>query len=349
MINDKIRFIIPIGIILVSILFYLFQESGLLTFHDNFTLSKYLFGNIYQGVSGSDVSFGDKVYYLQEGTTDALTIALIAGGILMVWQSFRNERMYLAIVALLALSFLIYFLPEGFFLRSRFLIPFGSLVIAGAANAIIVLCENRFKRIAKFHGKISYVRLFSIIIVLLIFIPLLYDSTNPFKDKLDEYAKRNQVFATFGTSEYDAGKWLRENMPRNTMILSDPYTIILMKELSDLKSPYRTVWIEPNEYPIESLRVMSDIRAKFFLDENNDERKAFLNRLMIDNNASSAIIIINFRTVKFSDSDQFFIVSYSGMRDVQIPIAESLINQFPAKLVYTDQKTIYMYAYNLSS
>src|SRR5207249_1127860 len=134
------------------------------TFHVNFTLSKYLFGNIYQGVSGSDVSFGDKVYYLQEGTTDALTIALIAGGILMVWQSFRNEKMYLAIVALLALSFLIYFLPEGFFLRSRFLIPFGALVIAGGANAIIVLCENRFKRIAKFHGKISFVRLFSIII-----------------------------------------------------------------------------------------------------------------------------------------------------------------------------------------
>src|SRR5437867_2461539 len=111
MINDKIRFIIPIGIILVSILFYLFQVSGLLTFHDNFTLSKYLFGTIYQGVLGSDVSFADKVDYIKKGTTDALTIALIAGGILMAWQSFRHERVYLAIVALLALSFLIYFFP----------------------------------------------------------------------------------------------------------------------------------------------------------------------------------------------------------------------------------------------
>ena len=63
MINNKIRSIIPIGIILSAILFYLVQANGLVIFHDNFTLSKYLYGNVYQGVPNQDVSFDDKIYY----------------------------------------------------------------------------------------------------------------------------------------------------------------------------------------------------------------------------------------------------------------------------------------------
>ena len=349
MINNKIRSIIPIAIILSAILFYLVQANGLVTFHDNFTLSKYLYGNVYQGVPNQDVSFDDKIYYFNRGMTDSLSIALIVGGIFMTFQYFRGERIYIIIVTLLALSFLIYFFPEGLFLRSRFLIPLAALVIAGAANGIIAFCENRFKRIPIFHGNTRYVKLTSLIVVLIIFIPLLYDSTTPFRNMLDDTAKRNQVFATFGTSEYDASKWLRENMPANTVVLSDPYTINLMGSLSDLKSPYKRIWIEPKEYPIESLQIMSDIRTKFFLADNNEEKRGFLNRIMVDNNATSAIIIINSRTAKWADSDQFFIVSYTGVRPVQESVVESLINQFPAKLVYTDEKTIYMYKYDLAN
>jgi len=348
MTNTKIKTIIPIGIILCSILFYLFQTFGLLIFHDNFILSKYLYGDTYKDVPVSDVSFDDKIFYFKRGMTDSLNIALIAGGIFMVWQSFRGERIYLLIVTLLAISFLIYFIPEGMFLRSRFLIPLTSLVIAGGANGIFALCENRFKRIFNLDKKIGYVKLLSAIVVLIIFIPLLYESTTLFRTMVDDTAKKNQVFATFGTSEYDAARWLRENMPRNTVVLSDPYTINLMASLSDFKSPYKRIWIEPKEYPAESLQIMSDIRTKFFLDDNNEEREGFLNEIMTDNDAQSVIIIINSRTATWIGSDKFFIVPYSGIRTVQVPVVESLINLFPAKLVYTDEKTIYVYKYDLS-
>jgi len=330
-------------------LLYVLQVGGLLTFHDNFVISKYLFGNLYEGVPVADVSFDDKVDYIKKGTTDGLVIALIVGGILMVWRSFHDETIYLAIVALLALSFLIYFLPEGLFVRSRFLIPFASLVIAGGANAIIVLCENQFKRIFNLHENINYVRLFGIVVVLIIFIPLLYDSTNPFRNKLDDTAKGNQVFAMFSTSEYEAGKWLRQNVPYNTLVVSDPFSINLMTELSDLKPPYKRIWIEPREYPVESLRIMSDIRTKFFLGDNNEDRRAFLNKIMIDNNVTSVIIIVNSRTIKWTNSDELIYVTYSGLPDMQVSVIQKLINQFPAKLIYTDQKTTFMYKYDLSS
>ena len=68
---------------------------------------------------------------------------------------------------------------------------------------------------------------------------------------------------------------------------------------------------------------------------------------MADNNVGSAIIIINSRTVKWMDSDKFFVVTESGIRDVELLVAEKLIKQFPAKLIYTDKKTIYVYKYDV--
>jgi len=345
-IHRRIRWIIPTAIILASILFYVVQATGLLEFSDHFMLSKHLFGSIYQGVTLADNSFDDKVDYINKGATQAVLASFLLGGSMMYLYSFRGQRIYMPVVTLCAISFLIYYLPEGWFIRSRFLVVLVSLVIAGGSTIIIKLCENAFYKLARFHGNIAFVKFMSAVIVLIIFVPILYGSTIPFRNTIDSVVAQKQIFSSFDPYEYDGGKWLRQNMPHDTLVVSDPYTINLMTELSDLKPPYERKWVEQNEYSQKSLQTMSDIRSKFFLDNNNYDRKIFLNKMLTDNNATSVVIIINNRTEKWLSTDKLILVSYAGLRDVKQSDIDSLINQFPIKLVYTGGNKVYIFKYN---
>lgn len=296
-----------------------------------------------------DVSFSDKLSYIDQGTTKIVAASFLIGASLMFFYSFRGEKTYIIIVALCSISFLIYFMPEGFFIRSRHLITLVSFVIAGGASVIIILCEKQFSRIFKSHGKIDYTHYLSIIVVLLIFIPVLYESTIFFRDQLEEYSQKHHAFAAFDVSEYQTGIWLRQSIPHNAIVVSDPYTINLLTEISGLKPPYERKWVEQNEYPEKTLRLMSGIKSNFFQNPNSDERKLVLNNIMNSNNATSAVIIINDRTMKWLSSDQLIYRTYYELNDVKSSTVKSLIGDFPAKVIYTNSEKNYIFEYDLSN
>jgi hypothetical protein len=344
--NGKHNIIIPITIILGSVFLYILQTNGLVEFTDNFFISKNLFGSLYEGTSFADVSFTDKVHYLEKGSTSLILVSFLIGGALMFWHAFKGNKIYLVLLALCALSFLIYFIPEGLFIRSRFLIPLISLVLGGGASVLIKLCENQLNKIPKLNGKINSIKLLSSIIILLAFVPILYDSTTTFRTVIDDLEKKHQAFATFMPYEYEAGKWLRENLPRNTLVISDPFSINLMTQISGLKAPYERKWVLENEYPEETLKIMSEIRSNL-LSRNNEERIEFLNKLIDTNDVTSAIIIINDRTEQWLTSDKkLILVTYGGLKDVQVDNVPWLTNELPAQLIYNYEKKMYIYKYN---
>jgi len=358
--RSKLNLSIALVFIVGSLMFYLLQASNILTFPDHFTLSKYLFGDRYKNVPGINFGFADKVRCFTQGNTNLVIIFFILGAILLVLKSviYKKCLPYLLVVTVSALTFTIYFFPEAWFVRARHMIPFFVLTLGGGADVMISLLNDFLRRvrikIKDVKNTILHVRpeFLSIVLVILIFLPVAYDSTFPFRNRLNPCATSNKCFITFEQYEYKAAKWLRDLIPYNerynTLIISDPYTTNLMTALGGFRSPYKKAWIIPEEYSTRDLQLMEDIRSIFFKSSNMNDRWKFLEKLFNETNMSSAIIIVNGRTTKWLFTNRTFVLSSFGIPwHVEDAYIRAFSTTFTTPLYFIEDK-LYIYKVDLS-
>jgi hypothetical protein len=126
------------------------------------------------------------------------------------------KRKELPFLVLFFVSLVIYFLPASLSIRATifltlFLSYFGSLAVTSIINVK-----------PKFRKKLT-------VIVMVIIIPTLFLPS--FNYLQDLYSAGGGFTSTFTSEEDIAAKWIRENVP-NSVVISDPYTQLIMSGLS---------------------------------------------------------------------------------------------------------------------
>lgn len=339
------------GIIIIGLVaFFILQHSQLLTFTDNFTLSKYLFGSTYDNVIGVNVSFSDKLGLFLAGNPPIIRIALIIGAFLLTIQSIiTKNKTGIILVAMSAVTFIVFFFPESWFIRARHLIPFFVLVIGGGSATMITIFEKLFTMPASNFKRLGRSpKCISILLTVIIFVPVLYESTVPFRTLLDPWIISDEQFITFEPYEYTANEWLRQNLSlnerNNLLILSDPYTINLMTAMSGLKAPYKKAWVLEEEYSTEDLQKMISLRSEFFNGADILDQANFLETLLDETSTSAALIVINGRTTKWLSGGKMFVWSDKGIPyKLDLNYVESFSATFFVDPIYTLTDKLYIF------
>jgi hypothetical protein len=164
----------------------------------------------------------------------------------------------------------------------------------------------------------------SLIIVSLLVILLLPNLIKPYDNFLNSHGNRSSSFSTFSDYEYETGIWINKNIPHNALILSDPFTTLIMSGLSgnglilnyrmtyDDKGNTRGIFYDPETLnEIKTLLISKDVNTSEFaltqvwnLYSNNFE----LNQRLINSKSNinqDIIIILSGRTSAWATADGF--------------------------------------------
>ncbi len=261
-ISNKIKNISKILIVTIVFIFISSQSLGLLTFNDNFVISKYLFGEKWTG-SQADVNFNMKYERMVEANTYLMFIFFFLSILLGL---IKIEIVPISLANLVGMF--IYFLPEGFTQRASYLLPFFPIVLSyGIFYIINILKINKNNKI------LSSIILF---VILIIFLPSIF---TPFYNEIKYYYSRNTYKSVFEKYEYDTAVWIKNNLPKDTLVLSDPFTTQIIVGVSDRYSYIAHRWKFEKEYYIEDLERIRSLKYKFFLSNNSTESFIFAHNL----------------------------------------------------------------------
>ena len=294
----SLKYMLVIFIIILAILIYVIQATGILNFQNHFVLSHYLLANTYDGEIGVDVSFSEKTLFLTRGNPSAVLLFFLFGALIGVTRSLHNKTLDMTIVGAAAMGFILYFFPESFFARARYIIPFFVLCIAGGLAWLLSISGSD-----KLSLNSSLRKKLMTSFVLLLCGIIMVQSTTPIVTNLVPLINSNSTFSTFEPYEYEAGKWLSKNIQNqtsNVTILSDPYTINIMSGLTNINPPYKKEWVDTSEYTSASLSTMNQIKEVLNSNNFTATLKAFLKQI----NCSVAYIIVNGRTTKWLNQNQ---------------------------------------------
>lgn len=278
---------------------------------------------------------------------------VIAFTIFSIIISVKNNKI-IPLMSMLSIILILYFLPVSSIMRVfLYAIPFISLLAAYAIYKTI-------------NTPIRYMRYknTSTILLLMVFIPViifaLYNTsnTNTINFKIN-YDGTEGYYSHFTYYEYNAGQWIKQNTPKDTLIISDRTTEFIIGGLSNRD----IVLGRGNNLMFNEIEIVADILL------NPDPKEAFdtikdisqygnltsysyvyMPENLVEHNKT--VIIINGRTTKYlkaySNSDIFSARQASGMPSnfEHFDGFDKFFNTTYYKLIYSIPNKIYIFEVN---
>ena len=129
-----------------------------------------------------------------------------------------------------------------------------------------------------------------IVLVFMILFPVLM---LPFDTYMDPYTKQGYDFTNYTFAELSAAAWIKENIPKNHKIYSDPSTVIEMRGLSNRPNIEGIGWNTTTAYEVRSVLL--------------SENATYAYQSIISNHGNDITIVISPRTSEWLTGREFFI------------------------------------------
>jgi hypothetical protein len=230
--------------------------------------------------------------------------AMIVGMVFALIKKHSESYLWNASLLVTFLVFAIYFLPIPDIIRiSAALAPFVPLYVAyGVESFVDVINETilaRFlkeKYVSKIIGK-SFLCYFILALIL-------FSATNPFLNyigsKMFKPEGANSYYLSLVADyEYKVAVWIRNNLPKDAIIISDPETMYIIAGISGRKLPI-AIGMLVQDLQIPDLVKLYWIRFNI-INMTEPEKTAFYARIL----GKQPVIVISCRTIKWLDSIQF--------------------------------------------
>jgi len=327
--------------IFLMIIFMFLQKCHILEFNKNFIITDYFFGDIHQNL-WSNMSFDGKYEFLKESIRFPILVFVFLSSIYIYIERDKNK---LPILFITVASFSIYFFPEGFFLRITHIIPFIAIIIGWG--------------IVKFYRLFIVLpigKIFTILLVILITVSAIL----PLIDKVNDFKSQNKTYSTFSSYEANTAFWVYEKGKKEInkpLIISDPYTILLLTGTTHSYLPFKRSWVNIQLYKDKDIEMMNLIK-KFFIEENLDNSNTIYHYIdiitsnvynrnnRIENWKGKIYFIISPRTDIWLNTDEMFILLYGKFPK---HITPSIINKFQEspyfKEIYNIDNKIYIFEF----
>jgi len=239
---------------------------------------------------------------------EVLRALMVIGGIFALTS--RKRENIIALVMLDA-TLLIYFLPEFYTVRAyKECSPFMAYILSLSVYSI---CQ----RLGVFHLKNNRFKLnkvLSTLILILIMVPILPILDDPLQEACVKWSS-SECIASY---EYRAADWIRENLPENTLIISDYSTMLIMDSLGN------KIWVTGKAMHAqtfgsnESKQAINIIKYEIFKANSSEkaylsaqkllslihiQERSYLHYAGMDINDLDIIIIVSSRTVKWIEQE----------------------------------------------
>jgi hypothetical protein len=244
------------------------------------------------------------------------------------------------------ISIIAYFAPLPF--SYRFLVYFAPFV--GYFSVLIIF--QAIKRIFKFSLRVrfcshAFVFPASALLVLLALSLPLSSITSPYDTYIKYYSKIYYTpetgLSSFFEQDVEVAKILSESFPRDSILITDPHTLVIISALSGLTETYNErIYTSPTTTaPLYDAR--EDLFKQILTNFSYKSLQGFL-EYFPHSSKKQVIIIINFRTSSWVNSDK----EYPGLKPFRaFPGFENLLNDPCIEKIY-DKNDYYVFKINLA-
>jgi hypothetical protein len=129
--------------------------------------------------------------------------------------------------------------------------------------------------------------------IILIFVFMFPVIMTPFDTYKDPYTTKGYDFTNYTFEELTAAEWIKENIPKNFKIYSDPSTVIEMRGLSDRPHIEGISWNTTIANEVGSVLV--------------SENATYAHQSILTNHGNNTIIVISPRTSEWIKGDTYFV------------------------------------------
>jgi hypothetical protein len=241
--NNRIRLLLYVFVVGVLV-FVLFQHYVIALPVSN-PISSIIFASFTQAESEA-ISFSSRFEWLLEINMTSVMNAFLMLGIVATVLSRKREN--LLVISAFSLALFLYFFPETFAYRfyREVSIMMACVIAVGLMSMFKILVRRRW-------SKYSKIVLSTLVIALLIpnlVIPV-------YQRSYESLLGQSMV----SDNEYSAARWIMENMPENTLVISDYATMELLAPLSNKMLPVARMYLVQG-LSTEDLQVVWYIKNK---------------------------------------------------------------------------------------
>jgi len=276
-----------------------------------------------------------------------LRVLMVIGGVFTLTSKKREN---LIAVAMLAATLLIYFSPEYHTIRAyKEYSPFMAYILSFSIYSIYQRL-NVFQ--LKSRPKLN--RVLSTLMIVLIVVSILPILDDPLQEACSRWSSSEYV----ADYEYKTANWIKENLPENTLVVSDYRTMLLMDSLGN------KIWVTGKGMHAQSLgsneskQAINIIKYEIFKANSSEkvylsvqklpalihvQERSYLSYTGIVSNDLGMIIIVSSRTVKWIEQegiDDVMDAQYSKVDPKYIEIFE---NATYFELIYNVDETLYIF------
>lgn len=349
---------------IVKIFAYLF--SGLLSFtlylilnniinvdsNTRIVLPSFLAAPAYYGYAYLPKSF---YKILINAISPTMLYLLIVGVVIGIF--IKTTPIYISSLLAMCLVLTIYFLPIPDIVRAgAALAPFVPYFVCNVLRETIHILSYVGEKLTKHNVKIRlsirgkiltittvnplegiYIALILIVITLSLTVPF-QTYVNAKMSKLQELGSPSQL-SLVTDYEYEMGLWIRDNTPKNAIVLSDPETMYIMAGISGRRLPIVHGML------IQDLQIPDLIRLywiKFNILLTEDAHQAAFYASVLGE-GGFPIIVISGRTEKWLSQVQFVSAPYNFGSLKQLLLSKFLEKNGPFRLLYSVNERIYAF------
>ena len=278
---------------------------------------------------------------------EVLRALMVIGGVFALTS---RKRENLIAVAMLAATLLIFFLPEYHTIRGyKEYSPFMAYMLSYSVYSIYQrLNVFRFKKRFKLN------KVTSILILILIMAPILPALDDPLREACARWSSLEYV----ADYEFRATDWIKENLPENTLIVSDYITMLLMNSLGN------KIWVTGKAMHAQTLgsneskQAVNIIKYEVFKANSGEEaylsvqkllslihiqERSYLSYIETNPNDLDIVIIISSRTVKWIEQEGINDVMDAQYSKVNPKYIEIFNNSKYFELLYEIDGLLYIY------
>jgi hypothetical protein len=265
----------------------------------------------------------------------------------------------LASVTTLTLAAIIYFLPIPDIVRvGAAMAPFIPLFAITSIKTFFEALSNYLKenpvvnsiKLPLRRGRLSFsTNIAKFVLVVLVLLVVFAALLVPFQSYLNSKTSNlNSIgspshLSLVSDDEYQMGLWLRNNVPEDSMVISDPETMYIMSGISGRSIPIS------NSMLIEDLQIPDQVRLywiKFNIFSSQDsERASFYSQAL---GGKFPLIIVSGRTEKWINQTQFVQAPYNLTNSVVSCNLPVFLNSSSFRLLHEIDGQIYAFTTNVS-
>jgi hypothetical protein len=288
-----------------------------LSFSDNFVLTRWRFGSLFDGVHPIDLNPTQRYEILASlGPQLIFALFMISIPVIMLLAKSKGERSGIVpFASMCAFVVFVTFLPDGL-IGWRASMYWNISYAVMCAFFLFLLVDGLAGKLKKrslillFGQKISLTKVLCFLLVMLLLLPFLL---SPRINYLNNFAKTNPdgYLSYIQPYEADAAFWIYGNTNNRAILVSDPHTMLILKCLTTrdtLLEEY--LYIFDKEYSSATISAMILLRENVFMSaspqQSYDEvRKALGN----DSAGREILIIVSPRTLTWIKTGEMFPVN----------------------------------------